>query len=291
MARTTPRRRRRGIGPGLAFALIALGAAIAWWWLGNRGLPWLPGCAPDEAPGEAPIAATAPGAEPEPVEPPAAAPEAPVPPLDESDPFVRDLVAPLSDRPALATWLAQADLVRLFVVSTDNVAEGRSPRGHLGFLRPAEPFSVLGEGEQLRIDPASYARYDAIADVVDSLHAPAVVAVYEKLRPLLEAAYRELGYPDAVVEGRLLEALDELIATPVIGAEPRLDEHIGRYVFADPELERLSAARKQLLRMGPRNVERVTAKLREIRAALSNVPAGAPTGPAEPAEGGEWDDG
>ena len=49
---------------------------------------------------------------------------------------------------------------------------------------------------------------------------------------------------------------------------PALLAHIGRHQWADPAIERLSDARKQLLRMGPRNVERIQAKLREIRAAL-----------------------
>jgi hypothetical protein len=40
------------------------------------------------------------------------------------------------------------------------------------------------------------------------------------------------------------------------------------YEYADPKLEALSPAQKALLRMGPRNVPRVQAKLRELAAAL-----------------------
>jgi hypothetical protein len=36
------------------------------------------------------------------------------------------------------------------------------------------------------------------------------------------------------------------------------------YVYSDPQLESLSAAQKQLLRTGPRNVRLVQARLREI---------------------------
>ena len=40
------------------------------------------------------------------------------------------------------------------------------------------------------------------------------------------------------------------------------------YEYADPRLEAMTPAQKALLRMGPRNVPRVQAKLRELAAAL-----------------------
>jgi len=43
---------------------------------------------------------------------------------------------------------------------------------------------------------------------------------------------------------------------------------VKRYEFADPNLESLADAQKQLLRMGPANAKLVTDKLREIEAAL-----------------------
>ena len=41
-----------------------------------------------------------------------------------------------------------------------------------------------------------------------------------------------------------------------------------RYEFADPNVEGLADVQKQLLRMGPKNAALVTAKVREIEAAL-----------------------
>jgi len=40
------------------------------------------------------------------------------------------------------------------------------------------------------------------------------------------------------------------------------------YLFADKDLESLSAGQKILIRMGPENAARVKSKLTEIRAAL-----------------------
>jgi hypothetical protein len=45
-----------------------------------------------------------------------------------------------------------------------------------------------------------------------------------------------------------------------------------RYAFENPRIERLTAAQKQLARMGPRNVRTIQGKLREIALALG-IPA------------------
>jgi len=55
------------------------------------------------------------------------------------------------------------------------------------------------------------------------------------------------------------------------------------YGFADARLQRLEPAQKQLLRMGPENVKRVQAKLRELVAALeTSGDAGSAAGVAQP---------
>jgi hypothetical protein len=48
------------------------------------------------------------------------------------------------------------------------------------------------------------------------------------------------------------------------------------YAYADPRLESLSPVQRQFLRMGPRNVQAVQSKLREIATLLSLHPEGEP---------------
>src|SRR5436190_16934021 len=64
----------------------------------------------------------------------------PLPPLDLTDPLVRELLGALSSRPELAKWLASAGLVRAFVASVENIADGRTPASHLRPLAPSRPF-------------------------------------------------------------------------------------------------------------------------------------------------------
>jgi hypothetical protein len=60
---------------------------------------------------------------------------------------------------------------------------------------------------------------------------------------------------------------------PIVDGQVRLlPKGIG-YRFADPNLERLTPAQKQLLRAGPRNVRIVQSALRQLAQALG-VPPG-----------------
>jgi hypothetical protein len=197
-----------------------------------------------------------------------AAPTDPLPALDASDALVRSAVAGLSSRPELVVWLANDDLIRRFVAAVDNVAEGRSPRTHIVFLEPDGDFLVVGEGPTLRVDPSAERRYDTLATVVSSLDVDGTVRAYNRLEPLFESAYRDLGHPEGGFGVRLTEAIAQLLATPVVSGAPGLTRHVFSYRYGDPELEELSDAQKHLLRMGPRNVKRVQAKLREFAGAV-----------------------
>jgi hypothetical protein len=253
--------------------LLALGAALALlWWLRREDAP-PPAPAPAaEAPAPAvpaPLGAEAPAPEAEPAPPPPAAePAEPLPPLAESDALAREAARGASRHPLAAQALRGSRVIDRFVTAVDQVAEGKAPRRDLDFLRPEGPFLVLGEEPELRVDPGSYRRYDALAAAFASLDAAALVAAYRRLAPLCEESYRALGYPEGGFEARLRAALALLAATPKTSASPALVAETRRYEFADPNLENLPDAQKQLLRMGPQNVERIVAKVREIEAAL-----------------------
>ena len=196
--------------------------------------------------------------------------------LRTSDPVVRELIAELSTHPKLVAWLVSEDLVRRFTATVANVASGRSPRAHLEFLAPGTPFKIVERGEELFVDPASYRRYDAVAEVIDSIDATGAAELYRELRPLIEEAYREIAPPDRVFDDTLRRAFAQLTTVPVDDSEVRLEEKVVTYTFADERLEGLSDAQRHLLRMGPDNVRLVQAKLREIEEALSAPAEAAP---------------
>ena len=188
--------------------------------------------------------------------------------LKTSDTVIRELVAQLSSRPELAAWLVNEDLVRRFVASVDNMSEGASPRQHLEFMAPDGAYQVQERGDRLVVAPASYDRYDNVAAVIESLDTAGTAALYRELEPLIDEAYAEISPQGANFDDRLAEVFDQLLAVPVISGDVEVEQKVVTYTYADPRLEGMTAAQRQLLRTGPDNVAMIQAKIREIRAAL-----------------------
>ena len=259
-----PEPRRKGwILAIVAVVLLALGAGAYWRF-------WRP--APP-APADARTAteqAVAPAAPPRPL--PEAGEVIDLPPIDQTDAIVRELVAKLSSHPTVAAWLATDKLIRNFTVVVENISNGRTPSGQLGKVRPTGGFQVREERGSLWIDPRSYRRYDRYADAVSGLDARGTARLYATLKPRIQDGYRELGHPDGNVDQALERALIELLKTPVVEGDVALASKSVAYEFADPKLQSLSSAQRQFLRMGPRNVRLIQAKLREI-APFLGIPA------------------
>ena len=186
-----------------------------------------------------------------------------LPPLDETDALVRKLVGELSSHPRVAAWLAGNDLLRNVAVVVENISVGRTPVRNLRALRPTGPFRVVERGEDLLIDSASYDRYTPIAGAVQSVDASGAARLYTTLKPRLEEAYRELGHEESF-DRALERAIVALLQVPVPPAGATVRPKGALYAYEDARFERLTAAQKQLARMGPRNVQIIQAKLREL---------------------------
>ena len=271
------RRRRRRIGTwlgALAVALVGLGVA-GWLLLGRPGLvERLPaGVSSSPPPTAAPRIEPAPRP-PAPTVPTETPPETarPLPPLAESDALVRSLAGGLSPHASLTEWLAKEGNIERFVAAVDAVASGDTPRPLLLFLAPGGSFRVVERDGCVYLDPGSYERYDSVAEVIATIDPARAVEVYRTVQPLCEAAYRDLGHPDGRFDDALGRALHVLLATPVVEGDVELAPKVVTYAFADPKLEGLSPAQKQLLRMGPRNVRLVQTELRALAAALGIPP-------------------
>jgi hypothetical protein len=244
-------------------ALLALGAG-AYYLYGRRAVP----AQPDVK--TATEQAVSPAAPAQPL--PEAGETIDLPPIDQTDGIVRQLVASLSSHPTVAAWLTTDQLIRNFTLVVENISNGRTPSGHLGKVKPAGTFQVREVRGGFWIDPSSYRRYDKYADAVSGLDARGAARLYATLKPRIQDAYRELGHPDGNVDAAVERAVIELLKTPVVEGEVALASKSVSYEFADPRLQSLSSAQRQLLRMGPRNVRLIQAKLREM-APFLGIPA------------------
>ena len=190
-----------------------------------------------------------------------------LPPLAETDPLVRELVSALSSNPVVASWLTTERLIVNFVVVTSKIADGQTPVAELKTVGPVPPFKARTARGTLSIDPSSYHRYDRYAQAVSALDARGTVRLYETLKPRINEADKSFG-GSGEFNGELERAIVELLKVPIVEGPVELKMSGIVYAYADPRLEGLSPAQKQLLRMGPENVKAIQAKLREIAAVL-----------------------
>lgn len=260
-----------------AFALGLLGVAAFLWWRQAPEQAAPRPAAPAVAPQERAAAASAPpvlySIEPVPTaEPPAA-------PLD-----VQAALTDLFGRKAVLSVFQLDDFARRLVATVDNLGRQHAPPS----LWPVNPvagrFLVDKTGAGSFISPDNGLRYTPFVLLVETVDLRKVDAVYRQLYPQLQRAYESIGFPNRYFNDRLIEVIDQLLATPESEAPlaVRLPEIKGPlqperpwvlYEFDDPALQGLSAGQRLLLRVGPVNERRLKLKLAELRRLVS---AGAP---------------
>jgi len=256
-----------------AFVLAASGGAW-WWWQGRTPAPPVAQATLPEQPVAEP---PKPQAAEHPIEAAPAAlaaigDSAPLPALAESDSALRTAIASLIGEGALVEFFHMTGIAAKFVATVDNLPRAKVATKILPVRGPGGAFIVDGEADARVIGAANAGRYAVhlrLAEAVDSKRA---AALYVRFYPLLQQAYRELGYPQGNFNDRLVAVIDHLLATPAIEGPVRVVQPKVLYEFADPELEARSAGQKLLLRMGAANVARVKSRLREFRRQITAAP-------------------
>lgn len=195
-----------------------------------------------------------------------------LPDLEDSDPEVREHLRALLGNGPLAAWLRQDSLVQRIAVLIAGLGSGDYSLETLLLEPPPGGFQVDTRSDGMYLSPRNHARYNRVAGLIDGLDVTAMAEFFQRYRPLLEAAYGELGQPPEQLDTALIGAIDHLLGTPELTEPQALAHESVAYTYADPALEGLSAARKQLLRMGPAHTRTVKAKLKALRAALLAAP-------------------
>jgi DUF3014 family protein len=252
--------------------LVVVTAALAYYWLQRSGeLAFdLPSPTAADAPAPAPAAAPPPPAEPaiqHPLQAAAQAAPPSLPTLEHSDSMMRESLAGLIGRKAFSENVIPGQLVRRIVATVDNLPRQTASRNMIP-LHAVRGAFVVSSGESATIDAANFARYAPYVRVLEAVDAHALVQGYVRAYPLFQRAYEELGYPGKYFNDRLMQAIDDMLASPEIDGPLALVQPKVLYEFADPDLETRSAGQKILLRMGKANALRVKAKLLEIRREL-----------------------
>ncbi|MHB1198887.1 MAG: DUF3014 domain-containing protein [Polaromonas sp.] len=268
---------RRALLPVAIVAAIIVAAVL--WWTQFRPVPQVP-AAPAEFASPAAPASSSPSAAAEPaeaviqypVEAPAAAP------VDMAD--IGTAMTALLGRKAVLSFFQLDDFPRRFVATVDNLGRSYAPP----MLWPIQPtpdrFMVEERGGSQVISADNALRYAPLVLLAESVNPAQAVNLYISMYPLLQRSYEELGYPKRYFNDRLIEVINQLLATPnateqaikvqlteVKGSVPSVRPWV-RYEFADPALESLTAGQKILLRVGPVNQRRLKAGLTALRQEL-----------------------
>ncbi len=248
---------------GIIIVVIAIGASGMYYLFRPASAP-APvasiGAPPAPGEGSPPAAGTAPAEKSD--------PGLSFPFLKESDEWFRRKIQGLSSYARITEWLKFDNLIRRITAAVDNIAEGKSPRAHLPFLAPGQPFTVTQNRDTVFLNPQSYSRYNFVADAFASLDAEKTARTFRELKPLFQEAYREMGYANRDFQKTVLRAIQELLRVPVVEKNIGLEKEVVTFGMVDEDLQKLSAAQKHLLRMGPQNVRKIQTKLRQIAMAL-----------------------
>jgi Protein of unknown function (DUF3014) len=194
--------------------------------------------------------------------------ESQLPPLTESDEFARNVLSGLNDSETFSLWLQTDNLLQKAVTFVDGVSRGNILKKVIPVQPPSSKFQVVREDDRIYLDPANYHRYDDLVNLVTGISPQASFQSFHTLRPLLEAAFGDLGYPGDKMDNSLIAAIDQVLSAPEIEEPIALKSESVAYTFADPKLEALPAVHKQMIRMGPENTRKVKQHLSQIRQSL-----------------------
>ena len=184
-----------------------------------------------------------------------------LPSLRESDGFVRDEI---SDWGLPRLWIDNDSLIARYAALIASVSRGELPRRQLGFLLPKGQFKVLRDGEKTFASPENYRRFDGFVDLIEQIPVGQLARLLREIDPLVRISLRQLGLSESP-ESILLGAFDRVLAAPRAPSRIELVESTVVFEFADSTLELLPEFEKQLIRMGPRNLERLQNYIRKLK--------------------------
>ncbi|MDO6428000.1 DUF3014 domain-containing protein [Thalassotalea sp. 1_MG-2023] len=213
---------------------------------------------------------------PEPVEPIAPEPTKPLlPTLNESDQWLQEKLPSITWRKELLKLVIDDDMIRRFVVFTDNFSQGLLAYEHSPLIKPTTSFSAkeINEDDQIVIkwDETTSRRFSLYVDLLRSVDTDTLVSWYFELKPLINEAYRELGYPEENFTDILQDSITKVLDMEIPKERLELVRPSVMYQFKDESYESLDDAEKLMLRIGKENLLVIKSVLLEISEKLSRA--------------------
>jgi hypothetical protein len=191
-------------------------------------------------------------------------------PLDESDGAVKSALIAVAESPLVAKYLVDEGLLQRFVINVNNIANEEMSPNHSLLTKPDSSFRIYQQADREWIDAASFKRYNSYVDALESMSTDDLLSLLDTYRPIIEQKYAEISLPNSSFDTTLLDAINELLDTPVVPLPIEVYSDSVMYKYRDDKLESLSGPQKQLLRTGPENTRRIKDVLRDLKDALQD---------------------
>ncbi|NQY86593.1 MAG: DUF3014 domain-containing protein [Colwellia sp.] len=214
-----------------------------------------------------------------------------LPLLDDSDDWLKIKLPEITWRKELLKLIIDEDMIRRFVVFTDNFAQGIIAYEHSPFILPNTKFTpdidsvsfqnIVYQPEQNTSQSSlpvkqnvwqwnenSSRRFSLYVDLLRSMDSENLVQWYSEIKPLIDEAYSELGYEDDFTN-TLQDAITRVLDMELPKSSMALIQPSVMYKFADPELEALPDTDKLLLRLGKGNLLVMKSVLLELHEKLA----------------------
>jgi hypothetical protein len=211
--------------------------------------------------------------------------EEPLPSLNSSDEWIKIKLPEITWRKELLTLIIDEDMIRRFVVFTDNFSQGIVAYEHSPFILPSTKFSpevgsvsfqkavqeqdsTQGKQNVWQWNKDSSKRFSLYIDLLRSMDSESLVQWYLEMKPLIDEAYNELGYEDDFTN-TLQDAITRILDMELPKSSMELIQPSVMYKFADPKLEALPDSDKLLLRLGKDNLLVMKSVLLELHEKLA----------------------
>lgn len=191
-----------------------------------------------------------------------------LPSLNQSDSMLFSRLAEMELGASLLRLLAPDDVIRKFVVFVHNAAEGELPQLEYPLRTIPGTFEVNEVGANFyELAPSNYERYEPMISTVTEMDPASVIALYRQMKPLFQEAYAEIGFQEDF-DQVVLRAIEQVIAFEPDEGPYQLIMPSVQYIYADSQYESLSPVQKQLIRIGPENLQRLKQRLPAYRERL-----------------------
>ena len=182
--------------------------------------------------------------------------------LENSDPQFLLAITDLS--PTLKQWLLPTEQIRKWVLTVDQMADGKLPKRYRPVDYPMEKFAVTSAGENKVSAEDNQARMDLLIKTITAIPPEKMAQYYQEWLPLLNEAYAEQGKGNNFNQ-RFQQAISQVLAAQPLPQQATLIRPSVLYQFEDPALEKANDVEKILWRLGEENTEMIQDYLRQLR--------------------------